>query len=194
MRSVLLSIFMLLALSAFADERGELRLQRISRHYSAMGSYSMTFDVCIGEGSQEGVLMVDGNRSYMKLADTEIFVVDSVRYEVRGATKEIVIDKSEHYEHELLNPLSGFSSLGKEYNIEECEVDGRVAVRMSPKQNKGEVVYIVTAVDGESILGVKYGSGSGTVEVAVKGTRKGADRLPQFEKERYKGFELIDFR
>ena len=84
--------------------------------------------------------------------------------------------------------------MGKEYNIEECEVDGRVAVRMSPKQNKGEIIYIVTAVDGESILSVKYGSGNGTVEVAVKGTRKGADRLPQFDKERYKGFELIDFR
>ena len=176
-----------------ADERGEKRLERISRYYSSLGSYSISFVLRAGGGKQRGELQVSGNNSYLKIADTEVFVEDSLRYEVRTSTKEIVVDRADAYEKELLNPLNGFSGVSKDYNIEECEVEGRMAVRLTPKQT-GETVYVVTNVNGETLSKVKYGSGDGSAEVEIVSTKKESKKLPRFSKESYKGFELIDFR
>ena len=193
MRKIILFFLLFITLSAWADERGEKRLERISRHYSALGNYSLSFVLRAGGGEQKGRLMVEGNNSYIKVADTEVFVVDSLRYEVRGSSKEIIVDRADAYEKELLNPLSGFSGVKNDYNIEECEVDGRMAVRLTPKRT-GETIYIVTAPDGESIAKVKYGVGENSAEVEVNRQQGVPSPMPKFSKEQYKGFELIDFR
>lgn len=193
MKRIVLLLLLFVSLSAWADERGERRLERISRHYSAMGNYSVEFLLCAGNAEQRGVMQVEGNNSYLKIADTELFVVDSLRYEVRGSSKEIVVDRADAYEKELLNPLNGFSGENKDFNIEECEVEGRIAVRLTPKKS-GETIYIVTGIDGESISKVQYGVGEGRIEVSVEQSRKTGQSLPIFSKERYKGFEIVDFR
>ena len=97
------------------------------------------------------------------------------------------------YERELLNPLNGFSGIAKDYEIEECEVEGHLSVRLTPKR-AGDTIYIVTSSDGESISRIKYGVGANSAEVVVTATRRTPKSLPKFSKERYKGFELIDFR
>ena len=193
MKKIILLLFLLVTLSAWADERGEARLERISRHYLALGRYALSFVLRAGEEEQSGILAVDGNNSYVKVADTEIFVIDSLRYEVRSSTKEIVVDRADAYEKELLNPLNGFSGVSKEYQIEEFVEGGRVGVRLVPKRT-GENVYIETAADGESISKVRYGNGANGAEVEVLSMRRNGEALPKFDKERYKGFEMIDFR
>ena len=193
MRKLLLILLLFVNFTVRADERGEMRLERISRHYSAMGNYSVEFVLRVGGAEQQGVMLVEGNNSYMKIADTELFVVDSLRYEVRGSSKEIIVDRADLYEKELLNPLNGFSGVSKNFNIEECEVDGHIAVRLTPKQS-GEIIYIVTGIDGESISKVQYGMGDGRVEVSVESSKKDGRKLPIFSKEQYKGFEMVDFR
>ena len=192
-RGLLLALLLCSTLLVVADERGQSRLERISRYYSAMGNYSLSFVLRGGAAEQRGELMVEGNNSYMRVADTEIYVLDSVRYEVRKTAKEVVVDRADAYEKELLNPLSGFSSVAADYEIEEKIVDGRVVVLLTPKK-RGEVVTIVTAIDGESISKVQYGAGDSRVEIDVERCRKGTNTLPKFAKEEYKGFEFIDFR
>lgn len=193
MKKYLLIVLLLATFVARADERGERRLERISRHYSALGNYSLNFVLRAGEGEQKGELAVEGNNSYMRVGDTEVFIADSLRYEVRPASKEIVIDKAELYERELMNPLNGFASVKADYNIEEVQVEGKVAVRLTPKHT-GDTIYIITETDGESIQSILYGVGGASAEVVVEKTRKSHESLPRFDKERYKGFELIDFR
>lgn len=193
MRKLFLILLLFVSFTVRADERGEMRLERISRHYSAMGNYAVEFVMRVGGGEQRGIMLVEGNNSYMKIADTELFVVDSLRYEVRGSSKEIIVDRADLYEKELLNPLNGFSGVSKNFNIEECEVDGHIAVRLTPKQS-GEIIYIVTGIDGESISKVQYGMGDGRVEVSVESSKKDGRKLPIFSKEQYKGFEMVDFR
>ena len=192
-RGLLLVLLLCGTLLVVADERGQNRLERISRYYSAMGNYSISFVLRGGGAEQRGELMVDGNNSYMRVADTEVYVSDSIRYEVRKSVKEVVIDRADAYEKELLNPLSGFSSVSADYEIVEKMAEGRVMVLLTPKKS-GEVVSIVTAIDGESISKVQYGAGESLVEIEVVRCRKGANTLPKFAKEAYKGFEFIDFR
>lgn len=194
MRKALILIFIISgALSAMADERGELRLERISRHYAALGNYSMSFVLRAGESIQEGELMVEGKNSYIKIAETELYVVDSLRYEVRGTSKEIIVDRADAYEKELLNSLNGFSAIAADYAIEECTIEGRTAVRLTPKK-PGEVAYIITTPSGEGVAKMLYGAGENKVEIIVEKSESTTQKLPIFSKEEYKGFELIDFR
>ena len=193
MKRVLLCALLFVSFSAMADERGENRLNRIANYYSSLGSYAVNFTLRVDGGEQRGELMVSGDNSYMKVADTEVYVVGGLRYEVRASSKEIIVDKAELYEKELLNPTNGFASLKKNYNVEECEVDGAVAVRRTPKQS-GETIYIITGNGGESIAKVRYISGDNRAEMTVVRCQKSTTAIPSFSKDRYKGFELIDFR
>ena len=193
MKKIVLLLFLFVSLSSWADERGELRLERISRHYSALGGYGISFVLRAGGVDERGEILVAGNSSYMSIAGTEVYVKDSIRYEVRRATKEIIVDRADAYEKELTNPLSGFSSVKSEYNIEEYEEGGMAAVRLTPKRS-GDTIYIITGVDGESISRVKYGVGERADELQVVKTVRTPKSVPDFDKERYKGFELIDFR
>ena len=193
MRKVVALLLLLTTLTAVADERGEARLARISRYYASLGDYRLSFVLKIEGAEQSGELGVQGQNFYMRLADTEVFVADSVRYEVRPTTKEIVVDKSEHYEQELLSTLNGLVNVGAEYDVVECEVEGRQALRMTSKRG-GDTIYIVLSVDGESISRLIYGSGEGAMSLTLTRAQKSVAPLPKFDKERYKGFELVDFR
>ena len=193
MRRILLFLFLLATLSAVADERGEQRLERISRHYASLGDYSLSFVLKMGDTEQDGELAVQGQNLYMRLGDTELFVADSVRYEVRRATKEVVIDRSEHYEQELLSTLNGLVRVGGNYDVAECVVEGRQALRLAAKQG-GDTIYIILSVDGESIERIMYGSGEGAMSIELARAQRSLKTLPRFDKGRYSDFETIDFR
>lgn len=192
-RLFLLILLLYSALSAVADERGANRLERISRYYSSLGNYALSIALRAGGAEQRGELRVSGSSSYMHIADIEVFVEDSLRYEVRRAAKEVVIDRADAYEKELLNPLNGFSTVAANYDIAEKTLDGRIVVVLTPKK-RGDVVSIVTAMDGESIAKILYGAGESVVEIEIIECKKSVKSLPKFDKEAYKGFELIDFR
>lgn len=193
MRKIIYILLLFVTFSAAADEKGEKRLERIANYYSSLGNYSVTFVVRAGNSEQRGVMQVEGKNTYLKLADVEVFVEDSLRYEVRSSAKEIIVDKADVYEKELLNSLNGFTHLTANYAVEECEVEGRVAVRLTPKKS-GETIYVITGADGASIVKLVYGAGENLVETRVEKSEKTAQKMPRFSKERYVGFELIDFR
>lgn len=183
---------MFVTFSALADEKGEKRLDIISRYYASLGSYAVDFLLRAEGSEQRGKLVVAGNNSYMSVAGVEVYVVDELRYEVRSATKEVVIDNADLYEKDLLNPMTGFTKVRADYNIEECTVDGSIALRLTPKQS-GETIYIITS-DGISISKVRYVAGDSRVEMTIEKCQKGGGAVPTFSKDRYKGYELIDFR
>lgn len=193
MKKILVILLLFATLSARADERGVQRLERLSRHYASLGDYSLSFVLKMGDVEQDGELAVQGKNLYMRLGDTELFVADSVRYEVRGATKEVVIDRSELYEQELLSTLNGLVNVGGSYDVVECEVEGRHALRLTSKQG-GDTIYIILSIDGESIERLMYGAGEGAMSITLARAQKSAKPIPQFDKGRYSGFEIIDFR
>ena len=63
MKKIVVILLLLVTIGARADERGEKRLERISRHYSAMGNYSVEFVLRAGGAEQRGAMVVDGNNS-----------------------------------------------------------------------------------------------------------------------------------
>lgn len=193
MRRLFTLVALFATISAVAEERGQALLQRISQHYAEMGSYEMQFVLRVAGGEQKGVLMVEDNDSYMRVGDTEIYVADSLRYEVRSNAKEIVIDKAALYDKELLNPTNGFASIVADYNVEECERSGAKSVRLTPKRS-GETIYVLLKGDGATIAKVEYGADEHSAEMIVESCQKSSRPLPRFSNKDYKGFELVDFR
>lgn len=179
--------------SASADERGEEMLQRIGRRYTALGSYRLTFTLTLSDGSTSGgELAVSGNNLYMKMVENEIFVEDSVRYEVHPRQREIIIDRADAYDKEIFNPLKGVDGLGESYNIDFVEAER--ALRLVPKSGGGDTLYIYIGVDGESIERIKMGEGKESITIAVGELRYTQQQPLRFDRAKYKEFELIDFR
>ena len=178
-------------LSAFADERGVEVLQRVGRRYSALNSYSLAFDIKLPDNATSGgVLSVSSNKLYMKMADNEIFVEDSVRYEVHSRQREIIVDRVDAYDKESFNPLKGVEGLLANYNVEYVEAE-RV-LRLAPKSGGSDTLNIYIGVDGESVERVTMGKSGVTVYVGdVKYTQQ---QPMSFDRSRYVGFEIIDFR
>lgn len=193
MRKLFTILLLFVTFSTMADERGMLRLERISRHYASLGDYTLSFKIKAGESEQSGELGVQGQNLYMRLADTEVYVADSVRYEVRRGAKEIVVDKSELYEQELLSTLNGLVNVGKDYDVVESDVEGRQALCLTSKKG-GDTLYIILSIDGESIESILYGAGEGAMSIELSRAKKSVVTLPKFDKSRYEGFEIIDFR
>ena len=193
MRRLFLLLSLFLASSVVSNGQSHPLLQRISRHYAEMGSYEMSFVLRVAGSEQRGEIMVEGNNSYLHIGDTEIYVADSVRYEVRRESKEIVVDKADLYEKDLLNPMNGFSSIVTDYSVEECERGGAKAVRLTPNRS-GETIYVELKDDGVTIAKVVYGVGEHRAELIVESCKKSSRSLPRISNKGYKGFELIDFR
>lgn len=192
-RFFVIVIALVAVLSGFADERGMEMLQRISRRYNSLGSYRLSFTITMGDGSMgDGVLSVAGNNLYMKMADNEIFVEDSVRYEVRARQREIVVDRADAYDNEAFNPLKGVDKLNQSYDVAYDEASR--LLRLTPKSGNGDAVSIYVAVDGESVERVVVGSGDGSISIGVGQARYTQQSMPRFDKTSYAGFEVIDFR
>jgi outer membrane lipoprotein-sorting protein len=193
MRRLFLLLSLFLASSIVANGQSHPLLQRVSRHYAEMGRYDMSFVLRVAAGEQKGLLMVEGDDSYMRVGDTEIYVADSLRYEVRREAKEVVVDKAALYEKDLLNPTNGFASIVADYNVEECELSGAKAVRLTPKRS-GETIYVVLKSDRKSIAKVEYGVGEHSAVMIIESCQRSSRSLPRFSNKDYKGYELIDFR
>lgn len=193
MRNILLTILLCATFVASADERGVARLDRVSQNYSSLGNYSIEFKLRVADALQSGRVAVAGNNMYMRVADTEVYILDSLRYEVNASTKEITIDRNEFYKNNLMNPLVGIGEMARDYNVDEMSQDGRIVIRLTPKVN-GDVLYLHLTADGTAIESIKYGVGEGALTIEASRPQKSGVPIPKFDIQRYKGYEMIDFR
>ncbi len=192
-RFFVIAVALVAVLSCYADERGVEIMQRIGRRYSSLNTYSLTFSAALPDGtSSGGELSVSGNKLYLKMADNEIFVEDTVRYEVHSRQREIIIDRADAYDKESFNPLKGVDGLMSKYNVEYIEVDR--ALRLTPKTGNSDVIHIYMSVDGESVERVTLGGGDNIVTIVVSPVKYTTRQPAAFNRAQYSGYEVIDFR
>lgn len=192
-RLVAIAVAVAAVLSCYADERGVEIMQRIGRRYSSLNNYSLTFTVTLPNGTGSGGEMsVSGNKLYLKMADNEVFVEDSVRYEVHPRQREIVIDRADAYDKESFNPLKGVDGLTAKYNVEYIESER--ALRLTPKTGNSDIIHIYMCVDGESVERVTLGGGENLVTILVSPAKYTTRQPASFNRAQYSGYEVIDFR
>lgn len=209
-KSLLLIVLALTAWTVGADERSSALLNRLSALFGEYGNYRVEFTVYV-PGLQpqqiEGYYLVNGNKYYITVEDREIYCDGKLKYEVNRTDREVTIDKVDPADRNILsNPTRAFEFLDGAFTHawqKEETFDGKrcdvIALHPSDAMSGlNEVKLVMDRVTGLPVR-LTYQLEGGSAPIAV-----GIDRIvPRaagdtaaflFDRNKYKGFEMIDFR
>lgn len=193
------AIFTLVFLSAaaFADQRADALLARMSARLKAMGEYEVTFKVSAGSFKAEGEYTVSGSEYRLTLGDAEVFCDGKTRYEVNNAVEEITIDTVNPSERNILNnPVGGLEFLGEEFSSElVAEGDESTIVCLTPAKKSDNTTIEVT-LNNETRLPSRlvYRMAGDAITVDLLSVKPSTAELRRFDASAYPGYEIIDFR
>lgn len=193
-RLVLVLIASMAVLSSYADGRGKEALLSVESYYSSIAACRISLNISFANGQKAaGELGYAGKNLYAKIGDNEIFVVDSLRYEVNHRQKEVVIDRADAYSGEGANSVGLIQSLSSLYNVVEYVESSRM-LRLSPKSGGDDTISVYVAADGKSVERVQMGSGANAVTISVGKVQLSPQLSISFNRAQYAGYEVVDFR
>lgn len=173
-------------------------LKRVSAYFRSLGGYRVTFEVKTGEGLFPGHYSVDGDRYYMVMGDAEVYGQGDTRYEVDNARREVVVDRVDTSSPNLLNnPTRAFDFVNDEFSAEVVgDTDGQMTVRLIPRARNAGISTIDLVVDRAAgkPRSVSYLFDGERIDIDLRSVT--AETVPPaaFDKSKYAGYELIDFR
>lgn len=184
--------------TAVADEAAESILKDIERNLAAMGAYRVEFEVVAGDYRSTGEYVVAGRDFYLRADDTEVYVSGGVRREASHSKKEVTIDTADTSARDIIsNPSAGFSVLLEDFDsVTASSADGEQHITLVPKGESSahESVTVVVAKDGKFPKSITYNTASGAIEVRLLGVEPASGGVPRFDKTKYEGYEMVDFR
>ena len=205
-------IYMLLlsltAATVRADDKSAGLLKSLSAKIGGYGSYEVAFTAKM-EGEFEdvdGVIVVNGDRYYVKVNDSELFFDGKVRYTYNHNDNEVVIENAVSGDNSFLsNPSRFFRLYDKDFTSAyqgTSAVAGRTAerVRLTPVDPDAGYAYMILTIDPATKLPlmIEYvDEGGSTVHIRIN---KVTPEVPApaemftFDRNKHKGVEVIDFR
>ena len=209
-KSLLLIVLALTAWTVGADERSSALLDRLSSRIAGYGNYRVEFTVYV-PGLQpqqiEGYYLVNGNKYYITVEDREIYCDGKLKYEVNPADREVTIDRVDPSDRNILsNPTRAFEFLDGAFTHvwqKEETFDGKRCdvIALHPSDPTWGLTEVSLAIDRATGLPARlsYRLEGSSAPIVV-----GIDRIvPRvagdsaaylFDRNKYKGFEMIDFR
>lgn len=180
-----------------ADRAAEL-LAALSARYRDMASYETEFAVTTGDQLVTGRYVVAGDSYYIAVGDVEAFADGEVRREVDNRHREITLVAVETENRNILtDPVHAFDLLDDAYRPTLlAERDGTAQIRLDPVSGGAAPVGVVTVtLDTATRLprSLVYDYDGERIAVEIVRTTPGAT-LPRFDRSRYPGYEIIDFR
>lgn len=173
-------------------------LAKLSSYFRSLGGYRVAFEVVTGDGLFPGYYTVGGDRYYMVLGDAEVYGERDVRYEVDNAKREVVVDRVDTSSHNLLdNPTRAFDFVNDEFSAELVgEADGQTTVRLTPRERNAPISAIDVVADTATgrPCSVSYLFDGERITIAIRSVTAEKTAPASFDKAKYKGYELIDFR
>lgn len=195
------------AVCVAVDGRAQRILAELSAKIDGLGSYMAGFTASAEGSSFGGEYRVSGDKYYIKLEDAEVICDGKVRYEISHLSREVVMDRVPAGDNTVFsNPSRAFdfadANFTSEYmgtrdeNGKSCDV-----VRLMPKDKGGTLTDVEIAVDRATGLPVviRYGTEAVAekIEITVRNIRS-ADNPDKeyfsFDRQKFKDYELIDFR
>ena len=184
--------------TAAADETAERILKDIERNLAAIGTYRVEFEVVAGDYRLRGEYVVAGRDFYLRADDTEVYAESGIRREIARSKKEITVDTIDASARDIIsNPSTGFSVLLEDFDsVTTSSADGVQSITLVPKAESSvrESVRVVVAKDGKFPKSITYNTESGAIEVRLLGVDSAKEGVPRFDKAKYEGYEVIDFR
>lgn len=210
MKKILILILTVMcAAVAAADTRsGELLSALSSKIGGFKSGYQVKFRVAIqGQGAVDGEYIVSGDKFYIKIENREIYSNGRVKYEVNGDDREVVVDNVNPNDKDILtNPTRAFEFLGGNFvhsytgrgaaGARACEV---VVLKPTAKGTPySDITLMIDRANGlPAQISYRMAELSSDVMITVLSFSERTElkeSVFNFDKARYKGFEVIDFR
>lgn len=194
----MLLLGVLLNADAQTADQASVQVARMSRAVKALGNYAVRFTVTVGEYKTSGDYVVGDERYTLRMGNIEVYGQEGCRYDVDTSRKEIVIDKVDSASGNILNnPISAFDFIGEEYLAEIIAEDaGRVVVKLTPRHNKEVSGVVEVTIDKPTALpkSLVYLPSGESIRVDINHIGATLVTPTKFDRARFEGFEVIDFR
>lgn len=209
MKRLLLGVLSLLPLLSFGDQRSSELISMLSSTFGGYKQYEVQFTARVDQGAEgvQGRYVVSANRYYITADDRQIYSDGKQKYEVNDTDREVTIDVVNVSDKDILsNPTRAFEFVGGAYASTfkgEITYAGKkcYVVELLPTVKGSAIEQITLMIAAATGLpaGVKYriDGVASAVEVTVNKITKlptVSESLFVFDKNRHKGYEIIDFR
>ncbi len=198
MRKLILSILVLMAsLTAMADEQSKAALQRVARYVESLGAYDAEFKVTAGEYKASGEYSVAGDSYYIKLDAAEVYSDGKVRYEIDHSREEINVDNVDLTNRNVLdNPTRCFDFVDSGYESDVfSQSDGEITIhlRSTDPAIEGDI-YLTSDTASGCPHRLEYKLYDDVIEVDVTSLKRRKEKIMDFDRAKFKDYEMIDFR
>ena len=204
MKKVIVFIFTLLCTaSAWAQsDDAKALIGRLSEQIRSMENYEVSFTVNSGDQKIKGYYAVSGEKYYISIGDAEVFCDGGARYEVNPQNKEVTVDAVDTKSHNILtNPTCAFDFIDGEFAFEMVGVNTGVAtVKLTSTAENAVLgaIFVVmdTATAQPRSLTYDIDGAQIAIEVASIDELTGMVDISMFtfDKNNYRGYEIVDFR
>lgn len=204
MKKVIVFIFTLLCTIntwAQGDDAKDL-ISRLSEQIRSMENYEVSFTVNSGDQKIKGYYAVSGEKYYISIGDAEVFCDGGARYEVNPQNKEVTIDAVDTKSHNILtNPTRAFDFIDGEFAFEMVGTNnGITTIKLTSTAENVALGVIFVAMDAATAqprsLTYDVDGAQIAIEVAAIDELTGMVDISMFtfDKNNYRGYEIVDFR
>lgn len=204
MKKVIAFIFTLLcAVNVWAqDSDAKALIGRLSEQMRSMENYEVSFAVKSGDQKIKGYYAVSGEKYYISIGDAEVFCDGGARYEVNAQNKEVTVDAVDTKSHNILtNPTRAFDFIDGEFNFTTVGTEnGITTIKLTSTAENAALGVIFVALDAATAqprsLTYDVDGAQIIIEIASIDELTGMVDISMFtfDKNNYRGYEIVDFR
>lgn len=204
MKKAIAFIFTLLCVAnAWAqDSDAKALIGRLSEQMRSMENYEVSFAVKSGDQKIKGYYAVSGEKYYISIGDAEVFCDGGARYEVNAQNKEVTVDAVDTKSHNILtNPTRAFDFIDGEFNFTTVGTEnGITTVKLTSTAENAALGVIFVALDAATAqprsLTYDVDGAQIIIEIASIDELTGMVDISMFtfDKNNYRGYEIVDFR
>lgn len=209
LKRVITAVLLLCAVAAQADTRSKTVLDALTAKFAEYKSYRVDFKVAAqGEfGAVPGYFVVSGANYYVNVNDSEVFSNGKLKYTYNDDDNEVLIEEVDPADNNILsNPSLFLRAYDKDFNhrhLGQAVQGGRTLdlIELTPKQSGAGYNALTLKIDTgtRQLVGISYRmEGMSTVaEITVERITPNIAVSPAtfaFDKKKYPGVEVIDFR
>jgi outer membrane lipoprotein-sorting protein len=204
MKKVIVFIFTLLCtINTWAQgDDAKALISRLSEQIRSMENYEVSFTVNSGDQKIKGYYAVSGEKYYISVGDAEVFCDGGARYEVNPQNKEVTVDAVDTKSHNILtNPTRAFDFIDGEFAFEMVGTNnGITTIKLTSTAENAALGVIFVAMDAATAqprsLTYDVDGAQIAIEVAAIDELTGMVDISMFtfDKNNYRGYEIVDFR
>ena len=204
MKKVIAFIFTLLCTANVwaQDSDAKALIGRLSEQMRSMENYEVSFAVKSGDQKIKGYYAVSGEKYYISIGDAEVFCDGGARYEVNAQNKEVTVDAVDTKSHNILtNPTRAFDFIDGEFNFTTVgSENGITTVKLTSTAENAALGVIFVALDAATAqprsLTYDVDGAQIIIEIASIDELTGMVDISMFtfDKNNYRGYEIVDFR